>query len=90
MTKTSIFQQMVLSGTWDTTSSVYCRLITNYTVANYKWSVFVITALHARKDVAHLSEEKHKQDLLIPQKFLRMLADIYFNMKGHRPLDAGD
>lgn len=66
MTKTSIFQQMVLSGTWDTTSSVYCRLITNYTVANYKWSVFVITALHARKDVAHLSEEKHKQDLLIP------------------------
>lgn len=77
---------MMLSGTRDTTSSVYCLLITNYIVAVCKLSVLVITALHVRKDIAHCNEEKHKQDLFIPQKLLRTSANIYINMKGQRPL----
>lgn len=57
---------MVLSGTGDATGIVYCGLITSYTVAICKWAVFVIIALHARKDVIHSSEAKHKQDFLMP------------------------
>lgn len=58
---------MVLSGTGDATGIVYCGLITSYTVAICKWAVFVTyMALHARKDVIHSSEAKHKQDFLMP------------------------
>lgn len=82
----NIYQQMMLSGTWDTTSSVSSVSITNYMVAFCKWSVLVITALYARKDIAHCSDEKHKQDIFTPQTLLRTLVNIYNNMKGQRPL----
>lgn len=76
----------MLSGTLDTKSSVSSVLITSYMVAFCKWSVLVITVLHARKDIARCSEEKHKQNLFIPQTLLKTSVNIYTNMKSQRPL----
>lgn len=58
----------------------------NYIVAVCKWPVLATTALRARKDIAHCHEEKHQQDLFIPQKPLRTSASIYIHMKGQRLL----